>query len=47
MVDDVECVHKPGLECIDNCRAIDRIVKGNTLEYLGQPVRDAMKQFTA
>ena len=33
------------LECADNCRAIDRVVKGKALDYLGQPVRDAVNQF--
>ena len=34
------------LECVENCRAIDRVVKGSTLDHLSQPMRDAMAQFT-
>jgi hypothetical protein len=45
MADELEYVEL-GLECADNCRAIDRVVKGNTLDHLSQPVRDAMNQFT-
>ena len=46
MVDEMEYAELE-LECADICRAIDRVVKGNTLDRLNQPVRDAMNTFTA
>ena len=45
MANESDCVDL-GLACADVCKALDRGMKGKTLDDVSQSVRDAIEQLT-